>query len=312
MKKAILFLFICGISYTGLTAMDCPCIPQGDSLQFLALIEAWNRAHGLKEAAALNDLYADRVQYYGSPYSREACIKSKQQLFKRYAEYRQEVFGAVRFDTIGEGTVKCSFVKRVFYDHKTDDYPSYLIFQAEPDGRWRIGTESDEVTDANLKKKALAAMYPRDAVQGDFNGDGQTDFVWLVAPKINEEEMTCIGECVAYLKFSDPALAQIRIVDCIGGVPDNLGDLNGDGTDEIGLLPHWFTSCWRSYSVWSWKDGQWRHPVKSFQTHCNQWDQKNNFYVKPDPTKPGYVLVRYSDFSRSGDIVAKTKSVPFR
>jgi hypothetical protein len=177
----------------------------------------------------------------------------------------------------------------------------------------RIVGEGAGATNANhLEKLSLAALYPHDAVLGDFNGDGQEEHVWLAEPKIDAEEMTCIGECVAYLKFSDPSLAPIRIENCIGGVPDNLGDLNGDGTDEIGLLPKWFTSCWRSYSVWTWRGGQWRHPIPSFQTHCNQWEQKGGFFVKPDPAKTGHVLVRCSDLSATGDIVTRTISVPFR
>ena len=67
--------------------------------------------------------------------------------------------------------------------------------------------------------------------------------------------MDCIGDCVCYIKFSDPTIPAITTNGyCISGIPDNLGDLNKDGKDEIGLVPDWFTSCWRCYYVWTLKN----------------------------------------------------------
>ncbi|WP_201982862.1 hypothetical protein [Hymenobacter rubidus] len=36
--------------------------------------------------------------------------------------------------------------------------------------------------------------------------------------------------------------AAIPMRNCIGGQPDNLGDLNDNGGDEVGLRPDWFAS----------------------------------------------------------------------
>jgi hypothetical protein len=151
---------------------------------------------------------------------------------------------------------------------------------------------------------------PNNATKGDFNGDGKPDRIWLEKPEIDETGMECVGgSCVSYIFFSDPALPYIAITDCIDGTPDNLGDLNGDGTDEIGLLPGRFTSCWNSYLVWSWKNGRWTNPIEPILTHCDQWE-KFSRCIEKDPAKKGHVLVRYSEHTDE-EILVKKKSLPF-
>lgn len=154
---------------------------------------------------------------------------------------------------------------------------------------------------------APPAHLPKDAVQGDFDGDGTAEYVWLVPPKLTGE-MDCAGSCTSYLRFSKAQFPAIVKEQCIGGTPTNLGDLNGDGGDEIGLLPEWFTSCWMGYFTYTYRAGQWRPLVEPFSTHCNQWEEG----VKPiekDPGRPGFVLIRYMEMSDS-TFAVRTKSVP--
>lgn len=148
------------------------------------------------------------------------------------------------------------------------------------------------------------------AVKGDFNGDGKIDSMWLIPPKVAANEQDCMGECKSYIKFSDPKISSIKIENCIGGLPTNLGDLNKNGTDEVGLLPEWFSSYWSAYHVWTYINGKWVQAVSPFSTHTNQWDKG----VKPievDKNKPGYVIIRYSELSGE-DIVTKAKSVKIK
>ena len=157
--------------------------------------------------------------------------------------------------------------------------------------------------------QAPAPKLPNGAVKGDFDGDGTAEYVWLVPPE-GVGAMECKGECTSYLRFSKAQFPAITHPICIGGTPTNLGDLNDDGGDEIGLLPEWFTSCWMNYFVYTYRAGQWRPLVKPFATHCNQWEAE----VKPiekDPGRKGFVLVRYTDMGDS-TFATKTKSVPVR
>ncbi|EHQ30705.1 hypothetical protein [Mucilaginibacter paludis] len=147
-------------------------------------------------------------------------------------------------------------------------------------------------------------------IQGDFNGDGKPEIVRLVKPKLNKEGTDCVGGCVSYLRFSDTTIADIKVNNCIDGTPDNLGDLNGDGKDEIGLLPEWFTSCWRSYLVYTYKNDKWIYAVPPITTHCNQWEA----HIKPiekDSLNKGYVVIRYSE-SENNEIVNKSKIIAIK
>jgi len=275
---------------------------------FKLLVNSWNKAHSAKGGAVLSALYSNSVLYYGKQKDKAECIKLKLSLFQKQPDFLQQIVGEISTERVSDNEVKCNFTKRVTVNRKTKDYPSYLQFK-KIDGRWKIVIESDLVTDKNLAGQKKGRI-PKEAVKGDFNGDGTPEYAWLVAPKIKENEMKCIGDCNSYIKFSDTSIPDIKIENCIGGRPDNLGDLNNDRKDEIGLLPEWFTSCWKGYFVWTLKNNRWIYAVNPISTHCNQWEQG----VKPieiDLKHKGYVLIRYSEMT-DNDIVTKTKSVPIK
>ena len=276
-----------------------------DEIDLTSLVEAWNMANSERNWAALVPLYAEYVDFYGTRKEVVTVLDSKKSFFRKNPDFSQNIVGAIQIETLSSGEKKCSFVKRVKLKGKETEYPSYLVF-ANEGGSWKINTEGDDVTDANLAKQNRTAKSG-ESVEGDFNGDGVKETVWLVPPKIKEEEGVCIGECISYLRFSNASLAEIAVTDCIGGVPDNLGDLNGDGSDEIGLLPYWFTSCWREYYVWTFIHGSWKYMVDPIVTHCNLWDEGTKPIVR-DSNKFGHVIIHYSEFQET-DIVTRSKSV---
>jgi len=163
-------------------------------------------------------------------------------------------------------------------------------------------------TGGNLSKQTTDTV-PKSAIKGNFNG--KPGYAWIVPPQLTADKESCVnGDCTTYIHFSDPTIKPIKLSNCIGGIPTNLGDLNNDGKDEIGLLRDWFTSCWRAYEVYTIKQGIGRHAVAPFSTHCNQWDN----HIKPiekDRRKRGYVIIHYSDFEND-EIVTKAKSVAIK
>ncbi|MCS3794769.1 hypothetical protein [Niastella sp. OAS944] len=278
-----------------------------DSAYVSALVNKWNKAHASKDVGIFSNLYSKTILYYGKQKDKNYCVESKLELFKKYPDYYQQIFGNIQLEKISETEFKCSFIKRVNFNKKTNDYPSYLVFTKEQDA-WKITTEGDLVTDKNLAK-AKDIKIPKDAIKGDFNGDGVADYAWLVPPK-ESECGDCSGNCTSYIRFSNAAIPAIKVESCIGGNPTNLGDLNKNGTDEIGLLPDWCTSCWRGYKVYTLKTNKWIYAVEPFSTHCNQWEE-GVIPIEIDPNKNGNVLIRYSDMA-DDDLVTKTKSVPIK
>lgn len=278
-----------------------------DTTDFKQLVAAWNQAHSSRDVSIFSNLFDNSVFYYGVQQDKNNCIESKLSLFNKYPDFYQQIFGDIQVEKINDNEVKCSFVKRVTVNQATTDYPSYLNFKKSVDA-WKIVTEGDLVTDKNLAKKSrIKNSIPKDAIKGDFNDDGKLDYMWIQKPKIKTDEMDCVGECTCYIRFSDPTIPSIDVPSCIDGYLSNEGDLNKNGTDEIGLLPGWFTSCWRSYFVWTLKNGLWINAVEPFPTHCNQWDEG----IKPieiDFNKKGNVIIRYSEHTGE-DIVTNSKSI---
>lgn len=151
---------------------------------------------------------------------------------------------------------------------------------------------------------------PKNAVKGDFNGDGKPEYIWVVQPKIDDSGEDCVGKCAIKIVCSDPDIQPVSIENAIGGKITNLGDLNYDGKDEFGVLPEWFTSCWAPYYVYTLANKHWLAAVPSFPTHCNQWEAD----VKPierTPGKKGFVTIRYSVFENK-EIFTRSKIVSIK
>ncbi len=158
----------------------------------------------------------------------------------------------------------------------------------------------------NLSRNYQPAQNPQPKLKGSFTVKGRQQSVWLVPPTIDSTEMNCTGGCNVILKFTDPKIPVIVVKGSIGGTLYNLGDLDGDGKDEIGILHQWFNGCWNAFDVYTFKNSSWEMAVPPIRTHCNQWEANLKPIVK-DPKRKGFVKITYSAFEHN-DIVFKTKS----
>ena len=263
----------------------------------------WNEAHVAKDIEIFSKIYSDKVLFYGIQSDKNRCIESKLTFFRLNQDFYQQIYGDIRTVSIDSNEFKCTFVKRITLNQKTNDYTSYLVFK-KINEKWLVVVEGDLVTDKNLKAQKEKIIIPKDAVSGDFNGDSEKDYMWLEIPRLKEGQMDCIGECKTYIRFSNPSIPSIKIENCIGGELKNLGDLNDNSTDEIGLLPSWFTSCWHAYHVWTFKSNKMIYAVEPFSTHCDQWSE-NIVPIEKDIDIKGNVIIRYSDIDG-----VKSKSIP--
>ncbi|WDF55711.1 hypothetical protein [Mucilaginibacter sp. KACC 22063] len=148
-------------------------------------------------------------------------------------------------------------------------------------------------------------------IKGYFTTKNHEESVIITTPKVDSDEVSCPGGCTTKIGFTNSNTASITVKDCIGADITNLGDLNGDGLDEIGILPQWFGGCWHLYRVYTYKHKKWELAVPPIQTHCNEFETPGLKVITKDPEKPGNVLVTYSVFD-TDDITFKTISEPIK
>ena len=294
---------------------------QTEETDFVALVKEWNKANSSKDYEALSKLFDNNVLFYGMQLNKNACIENKQMAFKKSPDFYQQIYGDVDVEKISDTEVKCSFVKRVTIDGQTNDYPSYLNFRKVGD-EWKISVESDLITDENLAKRAekknlTREMGERYDVPGtyDFNGDGKKESCYLLEPKkYNDEDhfMECEGDCNCLIMFSDSNIPPIEVETCIGGKPKIYGDLDGNGTIEIGIWPWWWTSCWHTFYIYTLENGEWKDFVEPFPVHCNlleALEESSDQIIEPVPGQKGMFKILYSYFDEEEGIMEGTTTV---
>lgn len=220
------------------------------------ILVEWNSCHNNQELSSFGNLYHDSVFYYGKNVSNDYCSnsKSKALLGKVYSQYLQNV----KERTIGKYFIRLDFDKLVTYNGKTNSYPSYLVLRRGEEGL-KICVEGDKITDRALSQKYRSDI-PNDYITGDFDGDGQLEKAWVVQPSIKSYD-ECEGKCTSKIYFSDYSIPIIIYDGSIDLNINNLGDLNNDGIDEIGVGRVWFQSTRQFYSVYVMCHSNWKEAI---------------------------------------------------
>lgn len=153
-------------------------------------------------------------------------------------------------------------------------------------------------------------------VYGDFDGDGKKEYAYLVYPKtyINKDgDFVYKGmpkPAYTYIKFSKKSIPLIKIKDCLGGKLQNLGDLNGDKRDDIGLWYDWLSSDWHPYGAWMLRGNTWCMVAKPLEIHGMMWDKKGNNFKPIQKAGLGKVKIYYNSWSKDYEqILIKLKVV---
>jgi len=140
--------------------------------------------------------------------------------------------------------------------------------------------------------------YPLgDTIIGDFNGDGNQEKAWFKDTGIQAfEDCQQNGtkkSCEGIILFSDRSIKPLKIDNCPFYTLKNEGDLYGDGKDLIGVLPGWFTSSCRQYSVFTLSNGRWKLACPSIGNTLNM-REAGILLIEKDTTKKGWVVIRES------------------
>lgn len=165
-------------------------------------------------------------------------------------------------------------------------------------------------TPPSSAKLVKPVTIPEGAVQGDFDGDGTPEYVWLVPPETDSTDYDCVGGCTSYLTSSNPGLHPYALESAIGGELTAFHHLGAGRRDYVGIAPARLMGCWDSYLVLTYRAGGWQLGVQPFTTHCDQWE-KDSIPIARDRAHAGHVLIHYTDMA-AGDFAVKIKSVPLR
>jgi hypothetical protein len=140
--------------------------------------------------------------------------------------------------------------------------------------------------------------YPlEDTIIGDFNGDGNPEKAWFKEKGIQAfedcQQNRTKKSCEGIILFSDRSIKPLKIDNCPFFTFKNERDLYGDGKDVIGVLPGWFTSSCRQYSVFTLSNGGWKLACPSIGNTLNM-REAGILLIEKDTTKKGWVVIRES------------------
>ncbi|MBY5959865.1 hypothetical protein KUV50_17050 [Membranicola marinus] len=213
---------------------------------------------------SLSNYYADEVNYYGKIMSKSECIEQKKSYILSSKNFGHKVLGKIRIEYIGDN-IRCSFIKLVQNGKTATQYPAYLQFQYIQ-GKWLIVEESDLITEAVLNDKPIVEKGPVIRIRN--NHSNNYEYIWVEKPMTADRnlERFCLipDSCFTVIHSSDPKRQKIVVDPAAGGTLYNLGDLDNDGIDDVGFLPSWFSSQWRTYFAWRTKNGQFKYLTEPF------------------------------------------------
>jgi hypothetical protein len=216
----------------------------GDEKSPKELVWEWNKANNAKNLDALAKLYDSRVRYYQFLRSSDECIALKALCFREHPEAEQIIEGRLFVDVQRADLVRINFTKTLKRGRTRERLPAYLIF-VKRGNAWKIYAESDLYTDRRL---ASAGDIAPDAIIGDFNGDGETDYAWT--------ETSPDADGTSGIRFSGP-IAPLVPGAAVRGAPANRGDLDGDGADEIEVPLGNRTADTVIFATYTYKHGEW-------------------------------------------------------
>ncbi len=229
--------------------------PKGEK-EIKKFVLEWNQTHTSVKSAYLKQDYMDRVQYYGSDLTKEQVQVDKNRLFAQFPDYQQSVIEDNIEVEKEDGNFLVTFIKNVKYGETEASYPSFLSLIYK-NGEFKILREglqeNAENQDAPIfpnksELNQLENKSPR--LYGDFNGDGLAEYAFIENPQIIEvaegsqktDSISCKDGCKSIIYFSNKEISPLTVDNSYNSSLDNLKDLNGDGSDEIGFWSYKPTS----------------------------------------------------------------------
>lgn len=135
---------------------------------------------------------------------------------------------------------------------------------------------ADQMTSEDYWKSinTIDANDERDTIVGNFTGKG-IDTLYVVEKVDGSKEKCIYGPYGDYYAVSpNKLIPSIHLSLCLRIASPKLvneGDLDGNGTCEVGFLNTWDNSQWRQYRIFTFVDGQWRYLIYGDYLDTPEW-----------------------------------------
>ena len=138
----------------------------------------------------------------------------------------------------------------------------------------------------------ISAHNEQDTIIGNFTGNGlDTLYVTkVVDPSLDRYKATAF-----YMKSKNPKIPKLELV----GIPDappklvNEGDLDGNGTTEVGYLRTWNLGQWRKYDILTLVNYEWRNLIDGEYLSTPQLFRDSGVEIAEPGKKKGTILVHH-------------------
>ena len=137
----------------------------------------------------------------------------------------------------------------------------------------------------------IRAHDEQDTIIGNFTGHGN-DTLYVEAVKNNDNDDQ---QFRFFMVSTNPSIPKVELYGFDTASPKlvNEGDLDGNGTCEVGYLHTWMNGQWREYRIFSLLRGEWRY-LLSEHLRTSEWFRQTGIEVAERGKKKGTVLVHYS------------------
>ena len=100
---------------------------------------------------------------------------------------------------------------------------------------------------------------------------------------------------IYYLSSNNKKIPKIELYGCDAAPPKlvNEGDLDGNGTCEVGYIHTWIMSQWRYYRIFSLVKNEWRYLVEGDYLDTPEWFRHSGVEVAESGKKKGTVLIHH-------------------
>ena len=184
---------------------------------------------------------------------------------------------------------------KMFFDIWTGKQPSSLE-DGQPLGQQIL--EGRYNSDAFWRDiNTIDAHNEQDTIVGNFTGKGiDTLYVEMVEnPKYNVQNDDMEQMYKYYLSSNNKSIPKIKLYGCDAATPKLVkeGDLDRNGTCEVGYIHTWTMSQWRYYRIFTLVKNEWRYLVEGDYLDTPEWFRHSGVEVAEPGKKKGTVLIHH-------------------